>query len=141
MNRFFKKYAYTLVIIATIFYLSFFTPPKTQLDEITNFDKLVHMCMYGGLCLVMWFEYLRAHRQLSWQKLFWLAFFAPIAMSGVIELLQEYCTDGRRSGDWWDFAANSTGVLLAALVGYCVLRPLVWRRKAVVMAHDAEAES
>jgi VanZ family protein len=130
MYRFFKKYAYTLVIIATIFYLSFFTPPQTKLDEITNFDKLVHTCMYGGLCLVMWFEYLRAHRTMCWRKIFWLAIVAPIAMSGAIELMQAYCTT-TRSGDWWDFAANSLGVFLAACVGYFVLRPLVWRRKAV----------
>jgi hypothetical protein len=136
MYRFFKKYAYTLVIVAAIFYLSFFTPPQTRLGEITNFDKLVHTCMYGGLCLVMWFEYLRAHRTLCWRKIFWLGIFAPIAMSGIIELLQAYCTDGRRSGEWWDFAANSTGVLLAALVGYGVLRPLVWRKTAVPISAE-----
>lgn len=132
MYRFFKKYAYSVVIVIAIFYLSFFTPPKTELDQINNFDKLVHTCMYGGLCSVIWFEYLRAHRSLCWRKIFWLGIFAPIAMSGAIELMQAYCTDGRRSGDWWDFAANSLGVFLAALLGCYVLRPLVWRRKRVV---------
>ena len=41
----------------------------------------------------------------------------PILMSGLIELLQAYCTGGRRSGDWIDLAANATGVTLAALFG------------------------
>lgn len=45
----------------------------------------------------------------------------PILMSGVIELAQEYCTEAR-SGEWADFAANSTGVVLAALLGHFVLR-------------------
>lgn len=36
----------------------------------------------------------------------------PILMSGAIELAQAYLTTCR-SGDWWDFAANSLGVLLA----------------------------
>ena len=42
---------------------------------------------------------------------------APILMSGVIELLQAYCTGGRRSGEWADFAANATGATLALLIG------------------------
>jgi hypothetical protein len=28
-----------------------------------------------------------------------------------------------------DFGANSLGVLLAALAGYYILRPLIWRQK------------
>lgn len=38
-------------------------------------------------------------------------------MSGVIELIQEYCTWGQRSGDWLDLAANAAGVTLAAVLG------------------------
>ena len=53
--------------------------------------------------------------------LFW-AWLAPIAMSGVLELLQEYCTGGHRNGDWLDFAANATGVTLAAVIGLLILR-------------------
>ena len=54
---------------------------------------------------------------LSWTKLFCLAWIAPILMSGVIEILQEYCTGGRRSGDWLDFAANSIGATVGAVAG------------------------
>ena len=43
-------------------------------------------------------------------------------MSGIIELFQEYCTGGHRSGDWLDFAANATGVTIAALIGLLILR-------------------
>ena len=49
---------------------------------------------------------------------FLLAMAAPILMSGMIEILQEYCTSGRRNGDWYDFLANTLGVLLAAVVGF-----------------------
>jgi hypothetical protein len=38
-------------------------------------------------------------------------------MSGLLELLQAYCTGGHRNGDWLDFAANSLGVLLGAVFG------------------------
>ncbi len=43
-------------------------------------------------------------------------------MSGLIELLQAYCTGGRRSGDWLDFAANTAGATLAAVIGILVVK-------------------
>ena len=73
--------------------------------------------MYGGTCSVIWFEYLRRHSRLDYEKLFFYAFLLPILMSGLLELLQAYCTGGHRSGDWLDFAANSLGVLLGAVFG------------------------
>ena len=42
-----KTYPLTLLTVAVICYLSFFTPPQTELDNISNIDKLVHTCMYG----------------------------------------------------------------------------------------------
>lgn len=54
-----KNYPLSVIIILIICYLSFFTPPKTELDEVANIDKLVHICMYGGLTMVIWFEYLK----------------------------------------------------------------------------------
>ena len=80
--------------------------------------------MYGGTCGVMWIEYLRKHKgkTIEKAKLFVLAWAAPIVMSGIIELLQEYCTGGRRSGDWLDLAANATGVTLAAIIGTLAVR-------------------
>ncbi len=80
--------------------------------------------MYGGTCGVMWIEYLRKHRgkTIEKAKLLVLAWAAPIVMSGIIELLQEYCTNGRRSGDWLDLAANAVGVTLAAVIGMLVAR-------------------
>ena len=65
---------------------------------------------------MIWIEYLRQHTLLNKKKLFCWAWLAPIVMSGIIELLQEYATT-TRSGEWFDFAANSTGVTIAALLG------------------------
>lgn len=129
------KYPYSTVVLLVIIYLSFFTPPSVPVDDVPGFDKLVHTAMYGGLCLVMWAEYFHLHDSLqSWKGLqhrwrfcpirwnrCWLGFVAfPILFSGAIELLQEYCTNHRRSGDWWDLAANSLGVLLVlAFVALC----------------------
>lgn len=124
MLYYFRKYPVSLVVVAIIFYLSFFTPPKTEMEEIPYIDKIVHICMYGGLCLILWFEYLRNHKIINRTHLIWGGIIAPIVMSGCIELLQAYCTDNR-SGDWFDFFANSIGVGMAALVGFYILRPLI----------------
>lgn len=117
MKHYFSKYPFTLLIIAVIIYLSFFTPPKTQLDTVSNIDKLAHICMYGGLCGVLWIEYLRTHASINKLRMIVGGIISPILFSGIIELLQEYATENR-SGDWADLTANSLGVLLAAALGY-----------------------
>lgn len=112
-----RKYPLSVILFAVIWYLSFFTPPQTEFDDVAFADKWVHVIMYGGTCSVLWIEYIMKHRSLNAVRLTLLAWLAPIVMSGIIELLQEYCTDGRRSGDWLDLAANATGVTLAAVFG------------------------
>lgn len=49
MLQYLKKYPFSLCVILAILYLSFFTPPKTNLGEIPGFDKFAHTAMYGGL--------------------------------------------------------------------------------------------
>jgi glycopeptide antibiotics resistance protein len=49
-------------------------------------------------------------------------------MSGLLELLQEYCTFGHRNGDWLDLAANTMGVTLGALIGLLMYQ-LWFKRK------------
>lgn len=66
MLYYFRKYPVSLIIVAIIFYLSFFTPPKTDVEEIPYIDKVVHICMYGGLCFILWIEYLRNHKAINW---------------------------------------------------------------------------
>jgi hypothetical protein len=84
--------------------------------------------MYGGLCFLLWIEYLRIHRKIDHRRMLIGGILLPVALSGVIELLQAYATE-HRGGDWLDFAANSLGVVLAALVGYYILRPIIWKQK------------
>ena len=112
--RLVSKYPLTAVCVAAIWYLSFFTPPHTELDNVRFIDKWVHIAMYGGTCLILWGEYLLRNRHTAiTRRSLWLGWAAPIAMSGAIELLQAYCTGGRRSGDVADLAANAIGVSLA----------------------------
>lgn len=119
-----KTYPLTLLTVAAICYLSFFTPPQTELDNISNIDKLVHTCMYGGLSIIIWWEYLRKQDTICWKRFIPISVVFPIMMSGIIELLQAYCTTNR-SGEWLDFAANSFGVVLDFIAGNFVLRRIM----------------
>ena len=117
VKHFIVKYPLSCLCVAAIWVLCFCTPPHTPLDQVAFMDKWTHLVMYGGTCSVMWIEYLRCHRRPSLKRLFVFDWLAPVLMSGVIELLQAYCTGGRRSGDWYDFAANTTGAVIGAIVG------------------------
>lgn len=129
MFYYIKKYPVSLFIVAVVIYLSFFKPPKTSLEEIPNLDKIVHVCMYMGLSGMLWLEFLRNHRDGNgkmWHA--WVgAFLCPILFSGCVELGQEYLTT-YRGGDWMDFAANTTGAVLASLVAYFIIRPKMIRK-------------
>lgn len=118
-------YPLSLVCLALIWFLCLFIDVgRTPISDVPFIDKWTHFLMYGGTCSVIWWEYLRCHRQLVGWKLFLLAWLCPILMSGCIELLQEHCTR-TRSGEWLDFAANATGVTLGALIGLMIWR---WRK-------------
>ncbi len=127
ITNLFKKYPLSVFLIVVIWVLCMFTPPHTGLEQVRYIDKWTHLVMYGGFCSVIWFEYLRRHDSLYWGRIALWAVVAPVLMSGIIELAQAYCTT-TRSGEWLDFAANSTGVLFGNLCGYAVLRPLIWKR-------------
>ena len=117
-----KNYPLSVVCIALIWILSL-TPffPETPLDNVRFIDKWVHILMYGGTFTVVWLEYYFKHKKPDYEKLFFWGWLAPILMSGIIELLQEYCTGGHRSGDFLDLAANATGVTVAAVIGLLIL--------------------
>lgn len=122
-------FTFTALCVVLIWYLCLFRPPHIHsLELIPNFDKFVHCTMYLGTCSVFWVEYY--YWQTRWAVLqrFLIAFLAPILMSGLIELAQEHLTT-YRSGDWADFAANSTGVVLS-LVSMFVCRHYFRKREA-----------
>ena len=129
MLYYIKKYPVSLVLILAVIYLSFFKPPTTDLGTIPNLDKVVHIGLYFGMSGMLWLEFLRAHRRdrtPMWHA--WVgAFVCPVLFSGAVELLQAFCTT-YRGGDWLDFAANTTGAVLASLVACFVLKPRVMRK-------------
>ena len=121
-SRLIRTYPVSCLLLAAIWVLCFCTPPHTPLDNVAFIDKWTHIVMYASTCAAIWIEYLRTHKTLSRRRLFVWAWLAPVLMSGLIELLQAYCTGGRRSGDWLDFAANTAGATLAAVIGILVVK-------------------
>lgn len=117
------------ICVAAIWVLCFCTPPRTPLDDVPLMDKWTHLVMYGGTCSVMWAETLRSRRPFpGMRRMLVYVWLCPVLMSGLIEILQAYCTGGRRSGDWLDFLANGIGATLGFAVG-CVAFRLMRRRK------------
>jgi VanZ family protein len=115
--RFVRKYPFSFLCILLIWVLSL-TPffPETPFDDVQFIDKWTHLVMYGGTCSVIWFEYLLHHRTIDWGKILLLSVVGMTLLGGLMELLQAYCTT-TRSGEWFDFWADSLGVLLGNAVG------------------------
>lgn len=126
-----KKYPFSLLVLVIVIYLSFFRPPSLHFPLFPGFDKLIHFIMYAGVSGVLWVEFLWNHRKgkLPVKRGVIGAMVCPIAFSGLIELGQEYLTT-YRGGDWMDFLANTTGVLIASFLAWCVIRPWLVKRFA-----------
>lgn len=128
MISFIRKYPLSLLVIAAILFLSLFNPPKTKLDPITGIDKVAHVCMYLGLELIIWIEYLRHHENLNWVKILVFGIIAPIALGGLMEIAQMKLTQGR-NGEWADLWADAIGVLAGALIGYFAIQTIFKKKK------------
>ena len=123
-----KRYPYSLLCLAAVWYLSvwFMPPEQLEMPSINFIDKWTHLVMYGGTCLVIWVEYLRQHRTIDWEKTFFWAWLMPVTMGGAIELVQAYCT-ATRSGEWLDWLADAVGATLGMAAG--VLTRRWWQKR------------
>lgn len=116
-----RKYPFSILCIILIWILSL-TPyfPETPLNKVAFIDKWTHFVMYGGTSCVIWWEYwhscIKENIHINWRKLLWTAA-GMVALGGLMELLQAYCTT-TRSGEWLDFWADSVGVLLGYALGW-----------------------
>lgn len=114
----YKNYPLSITVATIITIISLIPIPEVpQLQNISLLDKWVHFVMYGTLSFVIWCEYLYRHKKTEWAKTTIGAVMAPIVMSGILELMQAYCTTCR-SGDWLDFVANSIGVAIVSVPCY-----------------------
>lgn len=123
-----RCYPLSCCLIIGIWIACFMNVPDTPLSNISLIDKWTHFAMYGLTTMVIGLEILKNHRPKQdglWQQLrqqlvyTWLL---PILMSGLIEILQAYCTGGRRSGEWLDFMANAIGATIGTTIGILLAR-------------------
>lgn len=124
------KYVLTWLVSVAIVVLSTIPIPEhPPLGDVPLIDKWVHMVMYGGLTLVMWADRVVRNR-LPLTKGFqaWMVVY-PVALGGLMELVQAYWTTCR-SGDWIDFEADAVGVALMWLC--CLFFNRIWKEKILV---------
>ena len=127
LTKWIRRHPISVILILVIWYLSLFTPPKTELANVRFIDKWAHLLMYGSLAFVLWMEDWRVRKASPSMPRALALYIGPVAMSGLIELAQAYCTTDR-SGDWLDLAANAIGALAGIVLGGMLTRKM--RKKA-----------
>ena len=121
------KYPFSCIIVIGTWILCFMTIPETPLSSVRFIDKWTHSLIYLVLGLSISLEYLRNTKQPSPKFIIVWVWLMPIIMGGLIEILQSYCTNGNRSGEWLDFFADAIGSTIAVLIGILLVR---YRAKA-----------
>lgn len=127
LTKWIRRHPISVILILVIWYLSLFTPPKTKLANVRFIDKWAHLLMYGSLAFVLWMEDWRVRKASPSMPCALALYIGPVAMSGLIELAQAYCTTDR-SGDWLDLAANAIGALAGIVLSGMLTRKM--RKKA-----------
>lgn len=139
MTKYIKRilrYTWPPAIVAIIiFYLCCLIPSNDIPDVGFNFfiptDKIVHFLMFFGLSSVASFNYILYKKgKIIILKLIAFAIFVPIIYGGIIEILQqEYFPP--RSGDWYDFLADTLGVLASIPISLWFRHFLLTRQNEV----------
>ncbi|WP_282748415.1 VanZ family protein [Paraprevotella xylaniphila] len=127
LTKWIRRHPISVILILVIWCLSLFTPPKTELANVRFIDKWAHLLMYGSLAFVLWMEDWRVRKASPSMPRALALYIGPVAMSGLIELAQAYCTTDR-SGDWLDLAANAIGALAGIVLSGMLTRKM--RKKA-----------
>lgn len=110
-----KRQLPTLFLCAAIVVLSLMPTTEMPQENAKFADKWAHFLMYGTLSAAAWWGQMHKKDKPSlWEDLSWTVVM-PVCLGGLMELAQAKLTT-YRSGDWLDFMANSTGVVLAFLI-------------------------
>lgn len=116
MEKLLLKYSLLFSIVWTIVILILCsTPgryiPTTSWLELLSFDKFVHASIFYVL-VTLWLLYLHKKNSISFSNITVLVVFC-ICYGGLLEIMQSTIFS-QRSGDWFDFIANSFGCLAGA---------------------------
>ena len=121
-----KKYWLSILFVTLLLVLCFINTAQLPAPPVINFDKVVHSFLFLGLSGVIFFDntnYLRV--PISKIRIFLSSLFFPIALGGLIEILQTGLTR-TRSGDWFDFLFDGIGAFfgwgIALLINHYYLK-------------------
>ena len=95
-----------------------------HVKPVVGLDKVVHLLMYAAfafLCIWGYRKQFISNGKAYQKKALLLAVVISIFYGGLTEILQEYLVPGR-TGDWFDFLADSIGTLLGVLVFHLFYR-------------------
>lgn len=122
--QFLRKHALSVFFAVFIWIICLIPIPETPLNDVTLIDKWTHISVYLLLCILLWIEVRRDFPILRKWRYALYTTALTLAMGGLIELVQAYCTGGNRSGDWLDFIADGVGILLGQLIGMLLAKCL-----------------
>ena len=119
LHNILKKYPLSLLLVLVIWVICLVPIPESPLSHVNLIDKWTHIALYFVLSSVIAFESMNGKQKKTGTiPVFWI-WVMPVLMGGAIELVQAYCTNGIRSGEWLDFAADTAGATLALII--CIL--------------------
>jgi len=100
---------------AIIMAVGLFTPgdklPDRKLLHIENFDKILHLLIFGFLEFLLLLEMYLNHRTWS-RKAILLTIFVALGYGVITEIIQ-YLFISERKGSFFDLFADLTGIMLA----------------------------
>ena len=83
-------------------------------------DKMVHICLFGGLVFFFGFAYRKIPFAFTKSKLIFMVLGAT-AYGIIMEFVQKYCTNHSRSFSYDDMLADGLG----AVIGYFLIRYII----------------
>lgn len=100
----------------TLFTLSAFSGPSTELPPIVNIDKVAHFgFFFGGSGLLSAYLFRRAPSQPDWRKQLFLLI-GIFAVIGALDEFHQSFIPGRSGNDVYDWIADLSGSLAGAFV-------------------------
>ncbi len=108
-------YHKTILLTFLILFLSLhsFESLRPGVFHFRNADKVIHFLMYFGITLVFLFEHYI--ETLKMNKKDYVLNIYPLILGGIIEIIQNIFTNSR-SGEWYDFIANISGIIIANII-------------------------
>lgn len=105
-----------IIVILAIIAIPGSSIPRTSLFEIPHFDKLIHFVMFAILSILLGFGFFRQQENsIYFRKRYTFVLVLCVIYGGATEIIQHLFVAGR-SGELWDFAANTAGSFAGILL-------------------------